>query len=277
MATPGKFSGKLAMNPVDEANLFRLSDRVAVITGAAKGLGRTLALGLARHGAHVALIDTDPGVQNVLGELEAEGYQGIAGVCDVTNEQTLGGFVDKCMTRFGGVDVLVCSAGINLKSPALEQTRENFQPVIEVNLVGVFLCCQAVGRVMVRQGRGSIINIASTAGLAALGRGNNFYSATKGAVIAITRELALEWATHGVRVNAIAPGWFATERVTRYANSQGDLIGQMERAVPLGRIGDPHELVGPVVFLASDAASMVTGQTLIVDGGLLSTVRLGPT
>jgi NAD(P)-dependent dehydrogenase (short-subunit alcohol dehydrogenase family) len=265
------------MNPVDEGNLFSLSDRVAVITGAAKGLGRTLALGLAHHGAKVALIDADPGVQNVLGELEAEGYEGIAGVCDVTNEQALAEFVDKCGTRFGRIDILVCNAGINLKSPALEQKRENFQPVIDVNLIGVFLCCQAVGRVMVRQRRGSIINIASTAGLVALGRGNNFYSATKGAVIAITRELALEWAMHGVRVNAVAPGWFATDRLTRYAESQGGLIEQMQKAVPLGRIGDPRELVGPVVFLASDAASMFTGQTLIVDGGLLSAVRLGST
>jgi NAD(P)-dependent dehydrogenase (short-subunit alcohol dehydrogenase family) len=124
------------------------------------------------------------------------------------------------------------------------------------------------------QGSGSIVNISSIAGLAALGRGNNFYSATKGALIALTRELAAEWAPYNIRVNAVAPGWLRTERVLRYLSTQPGLLEQMQSVVPMGRIGDPEELVGPVVFLASDASSLLTGQVLVADGGTLSTVRL---
>jgi NAD(P)-dependent dehydrogenase (short-subunit alcohol dehydrogenase family) len=121
------------------------------------------------------------------------------------------------------------------------------------------------------------VNISSIAGLAALGRGNNFYGATKAAIISLTRDLALEWAAQGVRVNAIAPGWFATDRVGKYLETQGGLRARMQNAVPLGHLGEPEELIGPVIFLASDASSMVTGQVLVVDGGLLSSVLLQTT
>jgi NAD(P)-dependent dehydrogenase (short-subunit alcohol dehydrogenase family) len=233
-----------------------------------------LALGLARQGADIAAVDKDPSVGNLSTEIESLGRKTITATCDITREDDVRDLVDRCVREFGHIDILVNNAGINLKAPAIEQTRANFQPVIDVNLIGTFLCCQAVARVMLPRRRGSIINVASIAGLAGLGRGNNFYAATKGAIIALTRDLALEWAAQGVRVNALAPGWFATERVSSYLETQAGLRSRMENAVPLGHLGDPEELVGPVVFLAADASSMVTGQALVVDGGLLSAVPL---
>lgn len=255
-------------------DIFSLKNRTALITGAAKGLGRVLALGLARQGADVAAIDTDPSVENLIAEIEALGRKTIAATCDITREDEVGGVVERCVREFGHIDILINNAGINLKAPALEQTRANIQPVIDVNLIGTFLCCQAVARVMLPRRRGSIINISSIAGLAALGRGNNFYGATKAAILSLTRDLALEWAAQGVRVNAIAPGWFATDRLSSYLETQGGLRTRMQNAVPLGHLGKPEELIGPVIFLASEASSMVTGQALVVDGGLLSSVSL---
>jgi NAD(P)-dependent dehydrogenase (short-subunit alcohol dehydrogenase family) len=259
--------------PVNQ-DIFSLIGHTALITGAAKGLGRVLAVGLARQGADVVAIDLDPSVGSLAAEIESFGRKAITATCDITREDEVRDLVDRCVREFGPIDILVNNAGINLKAPAIEQTRANFQPVIDVNLIGTFLCCQAVARAMLQRRRGSIINIASIAGLAGLGRGNNFYCATKGAIIALTRDLALEWAAQGVRVNALAPGWFATDRVTSYLQTQPGLRSRMESAVPLGHLGNPAELIGPVVFLAAEASSMVTGQVLVVDGGLLSAVPL---
>ena len=255
-------------------DLFSLRNRTVLITGAAKGLGRVLALGLARQGADVAAIDMDPAIEALSAEIESSGRKAITAICDITREDAVVDFVGRCVGEFGQIDILVNNAGINLKAPALEQTRPNIQSVIDVNLMGTFLCAQAVGRVMIERRRGSIINISSRAGLTALGRGNNFYGATKAAIISLTRDLALEWASQGIRVTAIAPGWFATDRVNNYLDTQADLRTRMESMVPLGHLGSPEELVGPVIFLAADASSMVTGHVLVVDGGLLSSVLL---
>ena len=246
-----------------------------MVTGAAKGLGHALALGMARRGADIAAVDTDAAVDSLADEIRALGRKAFVGRCDITIEEEVRRFVGETAGVAGKIDVLINNAGINRKAPALEQTPQSFEPVLKVNLIGTFLCCQAVGRLMREHGRGSIINMASVGGLAALGRGNNFYSASKAAVISLTRDLAVEWAPYGIRVNAIAPGWFGTERVENYLRSQAGLRDRMEMAVPLGRLGTPEELVGPAIFLASDASSMMTGQVLIVDGGLLSSVRLG--
>jgi NAD(P)-dependent dehydrogenase (short-subunit alcohol dehydrogenase family) len=254
--------------------LFSLTGRVALITGAAKGLGRALAVGLAHHGADIVAVDCDPAVEGVRGEVQALGRRVITESCDITSEPDVQHILERCTGEFNRLDILVNNAGINLKGSALEQTRATFERVINVNLVGAFLCCQAAAKVMRAQGSGSIINISSIAGLAALGRGNNFYSATKGALIALTRELAAEWAPYNIRVNAVAPGWLRTERVLRYLSTQPGLLEQMQSVIPMGRIGDPEELVGPVVFLASDASSLLTGQVLVADGGTLSTVQL---
>jgi len=253
---------------------FRLDGRLAVVTGAAKGIGRTLAAALAAHGADIAALDADAAVDDVAADIAAAGRRCRTAVCDITREEQVTAVFAEIVREFGCLDVLVNNAGINLKGAALEQTRANFAPVIEVNLVGTFLCAQAAARIMVPRRSGSIINISSIAGLRALGRGNNFYAATKAAILGLTRELAVEWAPHGVRVNAIAPGWVATGRVENYLRDRPQLRQSMEAAVPLGRIGDPRDLAGPVVFLASDASSLITGQVLVVDGGVTASVAL---
>src|SRR3954453_19966454 len=172
-------------------DLFSLRNRTALVTGAAKGLGRVLALGLARQGADVAAIDLDPAIETLSAEIESLGRKAITVICDITREDAVADLVGRCVREFGQIDILVNNAGINLKASAIEQTRANIQAVIDVNLIGTFLCAQAVGRVMIERGRGSIINISSVAGLTALGRGNNFYGATKAAIISLTRDLAL--------------------------------------------------------------------------------------
>lgn len=255
-------------------NLFSLTGRVALITGAAKGLGRVLAVGLARHGADIVAVDCDPAVQCIGSEVQALGRRMTMELCDISSESAVQRMVERSCEKFGRLDILVNNAGINLKDSALEQRRTTFERMINVNLIGSFLCCQAAAKSMRSQEGGSIINISSIGGLVALGRGNNFYSATKGALIALTRELAVEWAPFGIRVNAVAPGWLRTERVMRYLSTQPGLLEQRQSVVPMGRLGNPEELVGPVVFLASNASSLITGQVLVADGGTLSTVQL---
>jgi NAD(P)-dependent dehydrogenase (short-subunit alcohol dehydrogenase family) len=257
-------------------NLFNLAGRVALITGAAKGIGRALAVGLAHYGADIVAIDNDPMVKHIAEEVKSLGRQVITDVCDITSESDVRRATERCATELGRFDILVNNAGINLKGSAMEQTRATFERMINVNLIGGFLFCQAAAKFMRDHEGGSIINISSMGGLAALGRGNNFYSATKGALIALTRELAAEWAPFNIRVNAVAPGWLGTERVLTYLSAQPELKRQIESVIPLGRIGDPEEVVGPVVFLASSAASFITGQVLVIDGGTLATVRLNP-
>jgi NAD(P)-dependent dehydrogenase (short-subunit alcohol dehydrogenase family) len=248
---------------------FDLAGRGALVTGAAKGIGRAIALALAESGAKVAAIDADASVHALRDTSDV-----YTATCNITKEDEVSAAFEGALGALGRIDILVNNAGVNIKAPALEQTRANFAPVVEINLIGTFLCAQAAARIMVEQGRGSIINISSAAGLVALGRGNNFYSATKAAIIGLTRELALEWAPHGIRVNAIAPGWLATDRVATYLSTRPALRSDMESASPMGRIGDPEEVVGPVIFLASDASSLVTGQVLAVDGGLTSAAPL---
>lgn len=248
---------------------FDLTGQVAVITGAAKGIGRALALALAECGVRVAALDADPSVHDLGKSIACR-----TAVCDITREDEVAEAFSNVEAEFGRLDILVNNAGVNLKAPALEQTRATFGPVIEINLIGTFLCAQAAARIMAGRSGGAIINIASTAGLVALGRGNNFYSATKAAIIGLTRELALEWAPLGIRVNAIAPGWLSTDRVATYLATRPALRKDMESASPMGRIGNPDELVGPVIFLASAASSLVTGHVLAVDGGLTSAAPL---
>ncbi len=247
--------------------LFDLSGRVAIITGGGVGLGRQMAEGLAEMGADLVLCARKKErCEKTAEELRALGVATLALSCDVTDPASIQEVVSVAVGRFGGIDILINNAGVSWGAPVEEMSLEHWNKVIETNLTGTFLCSQAVGKVMIGQKRGKIINIASIAGmggsppdLQAIG-----YSASKGGVIVFTRDLARKWATHGIHVNAIAPGWFPTHM------SEG-VIGRSRenllRGIPLGRFGNEQDLKGAAVFLASRASDFVTGHVLVVDGG----------
>lgn len=248
--------------------LFGLSGRVAVVTGASSGLGVGFARALAQAGANLVLaarrLDK---LETLAAELRGSGVEVLAVGCDVTDSEQVEALKDACLKRFGRADVLVNNAGVTAIVPAEAETEESFRRVLDVNLNALFVCSQKFGRIMLEAGQGSIINVSSILGLVASGSiPQASYVASKGAVVNLTRELASQWARRGVRVNSIAPGWFASEMTEEMlADERG--MGWIRRKTPIGRPGKVEELAGAVVFLASDASSYVIGQTLAVDGG----------
>jgi NAD(P)-dependent dehydrogenase (short-subunit alcohol dehydrogenase family) len=252
---------------VNARQLFDLTGRVAIITGGSVGLGRQMAEGLAEMGANLVLCARKKErCETAAEELRALGVTTLALACDVTNTASIQEVVDATVARFGRIDILINNAGTSWAAPPEEMRLEHWNKVIQTNLTGTFLCSQAVGKVMIGQRRGKIINTASIAGMGgspeeldAIG-----YAASKGGVITFTRDLARKWAAHGIHVNAIAPGWFPT-------NMSGALIERNKvallKSIPLGRFGNEQDLKGAAVFLASDASDFVTGQVLVVDGG----------
>jgi NAD(P)-dependent dehydrogenase (short-subunit alcohol dehydrogenase family) len=248
--------------------LFDLSDKTAIVTGGGKGIGRQMAQGLAEAGANVVLCARKAErCEQAAAELEQLGVRAIGLGCDVRDPEQVQAVVGRTAADFGGIDILVNNAGTVWGASPEDMPLEGWQKVVDVNLTGVFLFSQAAGRAMIGGRGGSIVNIASVAGLHGVPpeiTDTVVYHATKGGVISFTRDLAWKWARHGIRVNAIAPGWFPSDMANFVLERHGDsLLGR----VPLARFGGPDDLKGPVVFLASDAASYVTGHTLVVDGG----------
>lgn len=251
------------------------SGQVVAITGAARGIGQATALAFAQAGAHVALLDIDgAAAQEAAHQIKADcGHSAtrIEGMAlDVTQARDVALVVDRVAAWNGRLDVMVNNAGIALRKPTLELSLADWNKVVEVNLTGVFLCAQAAGRHMVAAGRGCIVNTASIMGLSGGGLYPNIsYQSTKGAVVNLTRALAVEWAPHQVRVNAVAPTWVRTEFI-RPLLGQPDLVQRIEGMTPLGRLAETDDIVAAILYLASPAASMVTGHTLPVDGGFLA-------
>ena len=249
--------------------LFDLSGKTAIVTGGGSGLGRQMAEGLAEMGANLVLCARKAErCEQAAAELAELGVQAIGMSCDVRDPAQVQAVVERARAEIGEIDILVNCAGTVWGEAPEEMPLEGWQKVIDVNLTGTFLFAQAVGRAMIEQGAGGkIVNIASVAGL----RGappeimNSVpYNASKGGVIAFTRDLAWKWARHGINVNAIAPGWFPSEMSSFVLDKHGD---KLARHIPLGRFGGPHDLKGAVVYLASAASDYVTGHTLVVDGG----------
>ena len=251
------------------------SEQVVVVNGGANGIGMAISEAFAATGAAVALLDIDaPAATRTVDQITAAGGRAQAWTCDISSEQQVEAAFAEIETKLGHVGVLVNNAGINPRALPLEVDIETWQRVLAVNLTGYFLCARAAGRGMVARGYGSIVNVSSIAGSTALGRGNFAYSVTKGGVDAMTRELAVEWGRHGVRVNAVAPcqvataGFVANEKARTQAGDP--TVSDYRRGIPMGRAAEPADIAAAVVYLASDAAAMVTGVTLPVDGGNLA-------
>ncbi len=255
-------------SPGSITDLFSLDGKVAIVTGASSGLGVAFAQGLAEAGADIALgARRADRLADTAALVEGAGRRAIAVATDVASPEACQELVAKAMDAFGRVDVLINNAGIGTAVPATRETPEQFRQVIDVNLNGCYWMAQSCGRVM--QPGSSIINISSVLGLTTAGLPQAAYAASKAGLIGLTRDLAQQWTGRkGIRVNAIAPGFFESEMTDSYP--EGYLESQGPR-IPVGRKGDPRELAATAVFLASDAAGYITGQTLPVDGGMTIT------
>lgn len=246
--------------------LFDLSGRVALVTGAGRGLGRTMALALASAGADLVVsARTTVEIDALRDEIRALGRRAEAITADVTSEESVAGLVEGTLERLGALDILVNNAGINIRKPTLELTLEEYLRVFETNQKGAWLCAREAGRHMVAQGRGKVINISSIMGRVALAN-QTAYASSKGALEQLTKVLAIEWAPYNVQVNALAPTYFETE-LTRPLFEDPERKAFISERTPMGRWGQPHELAGAVIFLASRASDYITGHTLLVDGG----------
>lgn len=258
----------LGFNP---ATAFRLDDRPCVVTGGASGIGRAVAVGLGRAGAHVHLLDRDAvTLAETVAALTAEGLAVFGHPGDVTDQGSVAAVFEAVARQSGPIYGLVNNAGIAIRRPAVELAQADWQRVMDVNLTGVFLCARTAARQMIGAGRGAIVNMTSIMGLSGGGLYPNIsYQTSKGAVVNLTRALAIEWAPHGVRVNAVAPTWVRTDFIRPLLDNP-ELVARMQAVTPLGRVAEPEEIVGAVLFLLSGAAAMVTGHTLPVDGGFLA-------
>jgi NAD(P)-dependent dehydrogenase (short-subunit alcohol dehydrogenase family) len=253
-----------AQTTFDPIGAFRLDGRTAIVTGASSGLGERFARVLHAVGADVVVAARRVDRLETLG---AELDRSLVVRCDVSDAADRERLIDATIGRFGTIDVLVNNAGIGIQGPAEDESIDDFTHVVDVNLVALFGVAQLAGRVMLEQRSGSIINIASILGLVASAPIKQAsYAASKGAVVNLTRELGAQWARKGVRVNAIAPGWFPSE-MTPEMFEPGPSNDFMVRNTPMARGGEVHELDGALLYLASSASSFVTGQVLTVDGG----------
>jgi NAD(P)-dependent dehydrogenase (short-subunit alcohol dehydrogenase family) len=247
------------------ASWFDLTGRVALVTGGSKGLGRTIAQALAAAGADVAIASrTQRDLDIVAAELARDGRQAFAVPVDVTDENSVRALVRQVVGRFGRIDILVNNAGVGDTTPVVDMDPSHWDQVQRVNLRGPMLCCKHVGPHMIEQRSGKVINVASVLA-SRVARYMSAYAASKAALVQLTRTLALEWMRHNIQVNALCPGYFRTEMNAEFfASARGR---KFIADLPIGRLGDPHELEGAAVFLASDATSYITGTTLYVDGG----------
>ena len=254
---------------VEGKDMFSLKGMVSLVTGAGSGLGQAIAEAYGGFGSKVTVIDVDGRrAEAVASNITSKGGKALAIECDVSRSQEVKSAVARAVEVWGRIDVLVNNAGIGGRSPAETMTSEMWDSVIAVNLRGSFLFCREVGQEMIKRGRGGrVINMASIGGVVGLETGNANYCASKGGLIALTRCLAVEWAKYGILVNAIAPSHVRTPLISKLMEQNPEIESYFLSNIPLGRIGEPGDVVGPAIFLASPAAAFITGHTLMVDGG----------
>jgi NAD(P)-dependent dehydrogenase (short-subunit alcohol dehydrogenase family) len=253
----------------DFAKLFDLTDKIALVTGAGSGLGKVICEGYAYYGAKVAAVDiSKENVEKTVQGIVANGGSAIPLVCDVSVTEQVKNTVEETIKKFKRIDVLVNDAGLAVRSEAENMTDDMWDKVLNVNLKGAFLFCREVGKNMIRNKKGGrIINMASIAALVGVETGNVNYEASKGGMCAMTRCLAIEWAKYNILVNAIAPSHINTPLNTKQMREKPEVKKYFLNNIPLGRIGEPIDVAGAAIFLASNAASWITGHVLVVDGG----------
>ncbi|MCS7179921.1 MAG: SDR family oxidoreductase [bacterium] len=246
--------------------LFNLEGEKAIVTGSSQGLGKEMAIALAEAGADIAIVDINlEKGKEVVEEIKKIGRESFFIKCDVSKEKEVENMVKAVKNKFKKIDILVNNAGIVNNFPAEEMELKEWEKIMDVDLTGVFICSQKVGKIMIEQKKGVIVNIASMSGIIV----NNpqpqcHYNTAKAGVIMLTKSLAAEWAKYNIRVNAIAPGYMATDMVKRAFPKYGK---KWIPLIPMGRIGNPYEIKGPVVFLCSKASSYITGSVIVMDGG----------
>lgn len=254
--------------------LWSLKGRRTLVTAAAGGFGAAISTALALHGAEMVLTDVNKkAIFDFAESLSRTGSITHASVCDTTDNEQVNSAIEFAVEKLGGIDILINIAGVATLKPILDMSEEDFKDTLNSCLLGAFRCSKAAARIMIQQGTGgAIIHMSSIASLIALGRGTGAYASAKAGLNALVRELAVEWAHHNIRVNAIAPCQFRTaglEKVLddpRYGGREA-LTKKMLSKIPIGRFGKCEDIVGPTIFLASSASAMITGQTLLVDGG----------
>ena len=250
---------------------FSLEGKVAVVTGARRGIGKAIALTFAEAGADVAVCDVvidDGQLESVADDIHKFGRRSMAVQVDVSKKADVDSFISRVEDELGPVDILVNNAGISRGSVLIEQTEEQYQEVMDINLKGSYLCAQAVGKGMIERKSGNIINIASGAGIRGFA-GRNAYNISKAGLIMLTKVLARDLARHGIRVNALAPTNLKTDFTRRLWENPQALAAE-EARIPLGRLGEVSDMAGPALFLASNASGYITGHTLVLDGGQLA-------
>jgi len=258
------------------SSVFSLADKVAIVTGAGRGIGKGIALGLAQAGADVVVAELMAAeAENTAAEIRALGRKSLAVPTDVRNGEQVANMAKRTLDEFNRIDILVNNVGVfGRQTPSLEVSEDDWDFLLQANLKGAFLCSKAVAEAMIEQGKGSIVNISSLGGLVPV-LGFTAYDAAKAGVINMTQSLAVEWASHHIRVNCIAPGWIETPYNSPLGFREAPFVRNALKRVPLERPGKPEDIAAAAIYLASDASDYVTGMTILVDGGLHSVQAYG--